>query len=373
MRLLLTGGGTAGHINPAVSVAEIVKQNDKDAEILFVGTKHGMEKELIPRYGYNIEFINIHGFKREVSFFNAKVIKELIYSIYRSKKIIKKFKPDAVVGTGGYVTGPVLYAASKLKIPTMVHESNAYPGVTVRLLSGKVDIVALAMKEAAKFLKNPKRVEITGNPIRKSIVNITKEEARKKLGLDDKKTVLIFGGSLGAGYFNEVICDYISECIKSGKDYRFIMSAGKNNQYDRLFERFVKNGVNPDLCENLTLSEYIYDMEYALNAVDLIIARSGSSVSEMLAAGKPEILIPSPNVAGNHQEYNARAVENCGAAFVITEDKLTKDSLKEKAELILEDDALRKKMSDAAKNAAITDSTEKLYDLLLQLTKKKNN
>ena len=370
MRILLTGGGTAGHINPAVSIAEIVKQKEEKPEILFIGTEGGMEKELIPRYGYDIKFINIHGFRRSLSLKNLKVAGELLTSIRKSKKIIKEFKPDVVVGTGGYVTGPVLYAASKMKIPTMVHESNAYPGVTVRLLSDKVDIVALAMKEARKYLKNPKRIEITGNPIRQSIVEINKEEARKKLGLDDRKTVLIFGGSLGADYFNSVVCDYISECIAEGKDYNFIMSAGKNNRYEKLYNRFKNNGINPNTEKNLTLTEYIYDMEYALNAVDLIIARSGSSVSEMLAAGKPCVLVPSPNVAGNHQEHNARAVEEKGAAVVITEDKLNAESLKEKANSILDNDDLREKMSIAAKNAAVTDATERLYALILQLINK---
>lgn len=369
MRLLFTGGGTAGHINPAVSVAEMMRQKEEDTKILFIGTKHGMESELIPRYGFDIEFINIHGFERKLSFSNIKVMAEFLSSIRKSKKIIKKFKPDAVIGTGGYVTGPVLYAASKLKIPSMVHESNAYPGVTVRFLADKVDIVALAMEEAKKFLKNPKRIEVTGNPIRKSISMIDKAEARKKLGLGDEKTVLIFGGSLGADYFNGVICDYICECVKSGKDYRFIMSAGKNNRYKKLYERFMENGVNPETCKNLTLCEYIYDMEYALNAVDLIIARSGSSVSEMLAAGKPAILIPSPNVAGNHQEHNARAVEKKGAAVVITENKLSCASLKEQVERILEDNILRVKMSKAAKDAAITDATEKLCMLIYELVK----
>lgn len=367
MRLLLTGGGTAGHINPAVSIAEMVKQKEKNSEILFIGTESGMEKELIPRYGFPIKFIKIHGFRRSLSLKNLKVMAELFSSIHNSKKIIKEFKPDVVVGTGGYVTGPVLYAASKMKIPTMVHESNAYPGVTVRLLSDKVDIVALAMKEAEKFLKNPKRVEITGNPIRKSIVDINRSEARKKLGLDDKKTVLVFGGSLGADYFNSVVCDYICDCIKGGRDYRFIMSAGKNNRYEKLLNKFKENGVNPETCENLTLSEYIYDMEYALNAVDLIIARSGSSVSEMLAAGKPSVLIPSPNVAGNHQEHNARAVEANGAAVVITEDKLKVESLKDKVNAILDNDSLRAKMSEAAEKYAVTDATEKLCSLLYEL------
>ena len=187
------------------------------------------------------------------------------------------------------------------------------------------------------------------------------------MGVDEKPLIVAFGGSLGADYFNSVVCDYICDCIKGGRDYRFIMSAGKNNRYEKLLNKFKENGVNPDTCENITLAEYIYDMEYALNAVDLIIARSGSSVSEMLAAGKPSVLIPSPNVAGNHQEHNARAVEANGAAVVITEDKLNLESLKEKANTILDDDNLIGKMSAAAEKYAITDATEKLCDLLCEL------
>ena len=368
MRLLLCGGGTAGHINPAVAVADIVKQKEEKCEILFVGTEEGMEKSLIPLNGYNIKFIKIHGFKRKISTHNFKVIKELIKAIEESKKIIKDFRPDVVLGTGGYVTGPVLFAASLLKIPCMVHESNAYPGVTVRLLSKRVDVVALAMREAEKFLKSPKRVEITGNPIRPSIISITREEAREKLKLGDKKTVLIFGGSLGAEHFNDVVCDYICDEVKENR-INFIMASGKNNQYQRLIGRFNSNGINPSDYENLRVSEYIFDIEYALNGADMIIARSGSSVSEMLAAGKPAILIPSPNVAGNHQEHNARAVEAAGAAVVICEDSLNKNSLKTAAESILFDDINLKNMSAAAEKAAITDAAERLYALLNEIKK----
>ncbi len=366
MRLLLCGGGTAGHINPAVAVADTVRQREKDSEILFVGTEQGMEKNLVPMNGYEIKFIKIHGFERKLSFRNVKIAAELLKAIADSEKIIREFKPDVVLGTGGYVTGPVLFAASRLKVPCMVHESNAYPGVTVRLLSGRVDIVALAIKEAEKFLKKTKRVEITGNPIRPSIINITKEQARKKLGLDEKKTVLIFGGSLGAEFFNSVVCDYISEEVKNNR-LRFIMAAGKNNQYEKLIKRFNQNGIIPENYENLKVSEYIFDIEYAMNAADMIIARSGSSVSEMLAAGKPAILVPSPNVAGNHQEHNARAVETAGAATVICERDLNKETLKNAAEHILFNDGVLKKMSTAAEKASICDATDRLYKLLTEL------
>lgn len=367
MRLLLVGGGTAGHINPAVAVANIVSQKEK-SEILFVGTKEGMERDLVPKNGYKIEFINIHGFKRSLSFENLRICAELLLAVKRSKKIIKAFNPDVVVGTGGYVTGPVLYAASKLKIPTLVHESNAYPGVTVRLLSDKVDIVALAMEAAKKYLKNPKRVEITGNPIRNSILNVSRGEARKKLGIDEnKKVVLVFAGSLGAEYFGNVAAEYAAATLKEHNDVFFVISAGKNNRYNALCDYFKKLGIDPKTEKNLILKEYIYDMENAINAADLIIARSGSSVSETLAAGKPSVLIPSPNVAGNHQEHNARAVEKKGAAAVICESELDLKTLKKTAEDILFDEKRLWQMSDSAKKAAITDAAERIYLLLKEI------
>lgn len=367
MRLLLVGGGTAGHINPAVAVANIVSQKEK-SEILFVGTKEGMERDLVPKNGYKIEFINIHGFKRSLSLKNIKVCTELLLAVKKSKKIIKRFKPDVVVGTGGYVTGPVLYAAAKMKIPTLVHESNAYPGVTVRLLSDKVDVVALAMEAAKKYLKNPKRVEITGNPIRNSILNVNRKEARKKLGIDEnKKVVLVFAGSLGAEYFGNVAAEYAAQTLKKRKDVFFVISAGKNNRYKALCDYFKKLEIDPETEENLILKEYIYDMENAINAADLVIARSGSSVSETLAAGKPSVLIPSPNVAGNHQEHNARAVEKKGAAAVICEDKLNLKNLCKAADGILFDDQRLEKMSAAAKNAAITDAAERIYTILNEI------
>lgn len=370
MRLLLTGGGTAGHINPAVAIANIVSQKEK-SEILFIGTEEGMEKDLVPVNGYKIKFIKIHGFERKLSFENIKVCAELLKAVGDSKKIIKEFMPDVVAGTGGYVTGPVLYAAAKMKIPTLVHESNAYPGVTVRLLSDKVDIVALAMKAAEKYLKNPKRVEITGNPIRSSIMNVSKEEARKRLGIgEEKKAVLIFAGSLGAEYFGNIAADYAADTLKKRNDIFFIISSGKNNRYESLKERFKERGIDAEKEKNLIFREYIYDMENAINAADLIIARSGSSVSETLAAGKPSVLIPSPNVAGNHQEHNARAVEAAGAAKVITEDKLNLKSLKETADNILDNKAVLDKMSAAAKAAAITDAAERLYSLLNEIKNK---
>lgn len=368
MRILFAGGGTAGHINPAIAVANYIKQKEPDSEFLFIGTENGMEKNLIPKQGYHIEFIKIHGFERKLSFRNIKTVGEIFDGIRRVKKIIKEFKPDVVMGTGGYVTGPVLFAAAMMKYPTLVHEANAYPGATIRILSRFVDVVALSMKDAEEFLPHSHRVELTGNPVRPSILAENQFSAKRKLGLDEGKVILIFGGSLGAQKINDVAVDWISS-IADARNYQIIMSTGKNNQYESVISRFQKNGINLDKYPRISVSEYIYDMDLALNAADLIIARSGGSVSEMTALGKAAILIPSPYVAGNHQEHNARAVEKSGGAVVICEKDLSQETLSRTVEHILGDEDVLVKMSRGSKSIGIVDATDKIYKLLKELSK----
>lgn len=363
MRILFAGGGTAGHINPAIAVANYIKEKEPESEFLFVGTREGMESTLVEKSGYPIKYIKIHGFERKLDFRNIKTAAEILTSVAASKKIIKEFAPDAVMGTGGYVTGPVLYAAHLLKIPTLVHESNAFPGVTIRILSKVVDTVALGMREAADFLPHCRRIEVTGNPIRPSILSCDGFTAKRKMGLGSEKTVLIFGGSLGADKINECAVDWISKTAKDEK-YQIIMSTGKFHQYQKVMDRFAKNGIDLKKYPKIRVEEYIYDMDLALNAADLIIARSGSSVSEMTALGKPAVLIPSPYVAGHHQEHNARAVEKSGGAVVIDEDKLTAARLAETAENILDNDERLVEMSRDARSIGITDATDKIYRIL---------
>ena len=368
MRILFAGGGTAGHINPAIAIANYIKEKEPDSEFLFIGTEKGMESTLVPRSGYDIEFIRIHGFERKLSVRNIKTVGEIFGGMSRVRRIIKGFKPDVVVGTGGYVAGPALAAAAMMKVPTLVHEANAYPGVTIRLLSRVADVVALSMDEAAKFVPKAKRIEVTGNPVRPSILAENQTSAKAKLELGDGKVILIFGGSLGAEKINDVAADWIS-CVVTEDKYQIIMSTGKNNQFERVMKRFRNNGIDPTKYEKLRVSEYIYDMDLALNAADLIIARSGGSVSEMTALGKAAILIPSPYVAGNHQEHNARAVEKSGGAVVIRESELCVDKLASAVNHILEEDGVLEKMSRGSKSIGIPDSTERIYKILKGLTK----
>lgn len=368
MRILFAGGGTAGHINPAIAIANYIKEKEPDSEFMFIGTEKGMESTLVPRSGYDIKFIKIHGFERKLSVRNIKTVGEIFSGIDRVKKIIKAFKPDVVVGTGGYVAGPALAAAAMMKLPTLVHEANAYPGVTIRILSRFADVVALSMAEAAAYVPKARRIEVTGNPVRPSILAETQPSAKAKLGLGDEKVILIFGGSLGAEKINEVATDWISSVVTEGK-YQIIMSTGKNNQYERVMKRFRSIGIDPEKYKKLRVSEYIYDMDLALNAADLIIARSGGSVSEMTALGKAAILIPSPYVAGNHQEHNARAVEKSGGAVVIRDSELCVDKLAESICHILEDDGILEKMKRGSKSIGIPDSTDRIYKILKGLTK----
>ncbi len=368
MRVLFAGGGTAGHINPAIAVANYIKEQEPYSEFLFIGTENGMEKTLVPRMGFDIKFIKIHGFKRSLSFDNVKVMAELVTGTRHAMQIIKEFKPDVVIGTGGYVAGPVLLAASMLKIPTVVHESNAYPGVTVRMLAKIVDVVALGMGEAANFLSSKACIKVTGNPVRPSILAGDKMTAREKLGLDSRKVVLIFGGSLGAEKINSVAVEWISKIADSRK-YQILMSTGKNNQYDRVKKLFEERNIDLEKYPEIKVSEYIYDMDLALNAADLIIARSGGSVSEMTALGKAAILIPSPFVAGNHQEHNARAVEKSGGAIVISQAELSLESLSQAADSILCDAEVLERMSRCSKSIGITDATDKIYKIMNELIK----
>lgn len=369
MRILFTGGGTAGHINPAIAVANHIKASEPDSEFLFIGTEKGMESTLVPKQGYDIKYIKIHGFRRKLSLQNVKTVMEILGGIRKTKKIIKEFKPDVVVGTGGYVTGPVLYAAAKMKLPTLVHEANAFPGVTVRILSKYVDVVALSMVEAKKFVPKSKKVEVTGNPVRPSILAINQEEAKRRLGLDDRKVILIFGGSLGAEKINRVAVEWISKIAEKEK-YQIIMSTGKNNQYETVMNGFKEKNVDIKKHSEITVSEYIYDMDLALNAADLIVARSGGSVSEMTALGKAAILIPSPYVAGNHQEHNARAVEKSGGAVVFREDEFCTERLEETVARILDDEKVLNEMSKGSKSIGIPDAADRIYKILKKLIKK---
>lgn len=363
MRVLLTGGGTAGHINPAIAIANYIKEKDKNAQFLFVGTERGLEKTLVPKCGYDIKFIDVMGLRRSLSVENIKVLYNYIKSFADSKKIIKEFKPDVVIGTGGYVCAPVVKVASRMKIPTLVHEQNVFPGLAVKMLSNNADITLISFEETRDMMK-AKRMVHTGNPLRPNLFKeIDKKALMKEFGFEDKKLVLVFGGSLGAPCINKAL----AEMLKTNPDFNLIASTGERNYEDTL--KLLKElGIDSEKMSNVKILPYLYNMEDIFGAADLIVGRAGAiTVSEITALGKAAILIPSPYVAHNHQEYNARYLEKNGAARVILEKELTGEILRKNIEEILSDKEILSDMQNSSKKIGICDSCKKIYDAITSL------
>ena len=366
LKVLIAGGGTAGHINPGVAIGKYIKQKQENAEILFVGTKRGMETKLIPREGFDLKFIRVMGFKRKFSVDTLISIKELLCGIIEARKILREYKPDIVIGTGGYVCGPVLFNASRMKIPTLIHEQNVYPGLTNKILARFVDIVAISFLESKKYFKSSKNVVYTGNPIRNEMLSVDKFSARKKIGIEnDKPVVVIFGGSRGAEVVNIAVCDMLSKhFFKKERECNIIYATGEN-EYERICEKFK----NRDLC-GVSIVPYIYDMSSVMNSADLVICRAGAiTISELTAIGVPSILIPSPYVTANHQEYNARVLEKHGAAVVVLEKELKSNILHNQMMSLLNDKDQLNKMARNSKKIGIINATEKIFSLIHDLTK----
>ncbi len=366
MKILFAGGGTAGHINPALAIAGYVRSKNPDAEILFVGNKGGMEETLVPKAGFNFAPITISGFKRQISpkamVENAKTVKRIITSSHQSKKIIEDFKPDLCVGTGGYVSGPVLRKAAKMGVPIIIHEQNAFPGVTTKMLSKLAKRVMLAIEDAKKYLDKDCNFVVTGNPVRADILKVNKAEARKELDLDERPVVLSFGGSLGARKINEAVADVISRSGKDGR-YQHIHAYG---QYGKWFPDLIKEkGTDISMCKNLDIREYIDNMPTCMAASDVVVCRAGAiTLSEIQAMGKPAILIPSPNVAENHQYHNAMALVNARAAEIIEEKDLTDTIVTEKIDSLVLNPEKLKEYSENSRKMAITDANERIYAVI---------
>lgn len=369
MRILFAGGGTAGHINPAIAVAKYIKKKEPESEILFVGTERGLEKELVPKAGFDIEYIDVLGFKRSMSAKNITAFAKVFGAYGQSVKIIKKFKPDVVMGTGGYVSGPVLAAAVREKIPTLIHEQNVSPGITSKILSGMVDVVCISFMQSTNSFKNAKKRVYTGNPLREELFSVSKERARKNLEINGRPFIAAFGGSLGAHKINEALLQFIKE-TREEKDYQLLLATG-GAQYDEVLEMFRRNGITKQNMPNVRIVSYIHNMAEVLSAADLVVARAGAiTISEINALGKPSILIPSPNVTHNHQEYNARALETAGAAIVFTEDELKEGVLSRAIGELINDNESLGRMSKNSENIGIKNGTQKIYNIINRLTKK---
>lgn len=373
MHILFVGGGTAGHINPALAIAGYFKIMNPDCKISYIGTKNGIENKLVPLAGYDFYSIDVAGFQRSLSAKNIKkniiAVKKVFTASKEARKLLKELNPDIVIGTGGYVSGPVVREAIKLGIKTALHEANAFPGVTIKMLSNKVDRLLVAFGEVLDKLKYREGTAfVTGNPIRQELTETTKDEARKQLNIpDNAKVILSFGGSLGSGAINESIMSVI-EYVNNQKDTYIFHGTGKIG-YD-LFNKNLKDK-NITLCDRAVVLEYIHNMNVLLAAADLVICRSGAmTVNELQVCGKASILIPFPAAAENHQFHNAMALKNAGAAEVIEQKDLNGELLLKTVVEIIEDRERLKTMSNNAKKIAVTDADKRIYDAVRPLINK---
>lgn len=374
MKILFAAGGTGGHINPALAVAGEIRERYPDAEILFVGTKDKMEARLVPAAGFDFTTIKISGFQRQLTveniIRNIKTVWYLLTCGRRVKKILKSFKPDVAVGFGGYVSGPVVRMAAKMGIPTAIHEQNAYPGITNKALAKQVDKVMLTAAEAEKYLAAKNPVLVTGLPVRGEMLRADRDISRAELGIKDgQKLVLSMGGSLGAATINNAMVDIIADNVKN-KELYFLHATGQYGLWvpDKLKEK----GVDAENTENLEIREYINDMHRCMAAADIVVCRAGAStLSELQAMGKASILIPSPNVAENHQYHNAMALVNKNAALILEEKEFTKEKMQQLFDSLACDDENRKAIEAAAKAMSTNDAKEKIADCIVSLVKNK--
>jgi len=370
MRFILTCGGTAGHINPALAIAGRLRELMPDCEILFIGAEGKMETELVPREGYKMEALKITNISRghsiEALRHNLNTLKNVALSTHEAKRIVRKFKPDVVIGTGGYVCYPVLTAAHELGIPTVVHESNAVPGLTTKLLAERVDRVMVGFADSREAYRHPEKVEVTGTPVRGEFASYSKAQAKKELGLDpDEPLVVSVWGSLGAAHMNRIMGELITLLDARG-EFRLIHSAG-SMYFDGFMEKLEENA--PDFARHgADVREYIYDMPRVMAAADLILCRAGAStLSELAYMGKPVILVPSPNVTNNHQEKNARVLEKAGGAKVFLEGEFDAQSLLDTVRELLGDEDKLAEMSEAMRSLAVPGATDRICDIILSL------
>ena len=374
MNVIFTCGGTGGHINPAIAVANIWKERYPDSNILFVGAKGRMEEELVPKAGYKLYTIPASGMSRERTLnglkHNIQAVRYVMQAVKECKKVIREFQADVVVGTGGYASFPALFAATKLKVPTCVHESNAMPGLTTRMIADRVDRVLTCFPESAKHYRHPERVETVGMPVRKEFIFTKKEDARRELGLDNRPLIVSAFGSQGAKAMNEAVADLFKLEKEAGYPFQHIHATGSYG-WEWMPQRVRNFGVDPSEKKGITMQEYIYNMPTVMAAADIVISRAGaSSCNEIAASGTPCILIPSPNVTDNHQEKNARALADKGGAVLLLEKECTAQRLMDEIKALLDSDLRCAQMRKALQKICVPDSAERLCDIIFELGSK---
>ena len=374
MNVIFTCGGTGGHINPAIAVANILKERQPDAKILFIGAQGHMEEKLVPAAGFELVTLPGSGLSRKLNLAgikkNLNAVKCVVSAVGKCKKIIRDFDADVIVGTGGYASFPALLAGSQLKVPTIVHEANAVPGLTTKLAAAVADRVLVCFEESKQYYKHPEQVEVVGMPVRKEFLLGNKAQARKELGIDDDKCVVVSAfGSQGAKVMNETMADLIPLEQADGFPFHHIHATGSFGK-EWMPKRVLDNGVDHENCPMLDIREYIYNMPTVMAAADLMIGRAGSATcNEIAVAGVPCILIPSPNVTNNHQEKNARVLENGGGAVVVLEKDCTPEKMYELVKNILDDENRRKEMTAALHTLVKMDSADRICDLVEELAK----
>ncbi len=359
MRLLISGGGTAGHINPAIAIAKTALAREQGSEALFVGTPNGMEQRLVPREGFEIRSINVMGLRRRLTLENLKVAANYFTSINDAGKIIDDFKPDVVVGTGGYVCAPVVKAAFRRKIPTLIHEQNVFPGLAIKMLAKRATVTAVSFPETRSMMR-AKNIVVTGNPLRPDLFDKVDTDAlRASLGFDERPVVLVFGGSLGAEHINDALLAMLKA---GGLGFNLIAATGEKH-----YEGFV--AALGEAPSGVKILPYIHNMNEIFALADLVVCRAGAiTVSELGALGKASVLIPSPYVAHNHQEYNARYLEKNGAARVLLESELSGESLRAAIKSAVGDPAALKKMRECSAKIGIRDACSSIWAQLVKIT-----
>ncbi|MGC6767206.1 undecaprenyldiphospho-muramoylpentapeptide beta-N-acetylglucosaminyltransferase [Enterococcus sp. LJL128] len=362
MKILVTGGGTGGHIYPALAFIKYVQEVEPTAEFMYVGTDNGLESKIVPPYGIPFNTIKIQGFRRSLSPQNFKTVYLFLSSIGKAKKIIRSFQPDIVIGTGGYVSGSVVAAAKQLKIPTIVHEQNSVPGVTNKFLSRFASKVAICFPDVADYFPSDK-VVLTGNPRAQEVADTKRSDVLTEYGLSpNKPTVVIFGGSRGALKINQAFVEALP--FFEEKNYQVLYASG-DRYYEELQEKL---NLSKRKLKNVSIQPYIDKMAEVMGNIQLIVGRAGAtSIAEITALGLPAILIPSPYVTNDHQTKNAQSLVKAGAAKMIRDEELTGATLVAAVDRILLDESVHKKMAEASQKEGIPDAGKRLYDVVKEL------
>ena len=369
MRFILTCGGTAGHINPAIAVAQRLRELLPDSEILFLGAEGKMEMNLVPRDGFRILPLRVTNLSRGRHLadigHNLATMKNVFGSEHEAKRILKEFRPDVILGTGGYVCYPVLHEGSKLGIPTLIHESNAVPGLTTKLLAEQVSCVLLGYEESREYYPKVRDLRVTGTPVRGAFASYTRAQAKEELGIDPEMPLVVsMWGSLGSGHMNETLVRMLP-LMRNQRDFYLIHATG-SGYFETISQALEEAGIRPTDC-NTDVREYIYDSERVLSAADLVLCRAGAStLSELSMSGKPALIVPSPNVTNNHQEKNARLVERAGGARVLLEGEFDAESFLSEVRQLLSDGEALRNMSESMRRISVSDALERITDTVLE-------